>query len=882
MDVDGASPPELADDNLYYPFASKLDWDVARWMVTEGIGHGSFNRLLEIEGVKERLGLSYPNTRGLHQRVDEVPSRAGRWHTKKITFPDRPDEVFTFRHRNILEAVESLLGDPELAEHLVYKPRQMFHQPTQEGESRGARFYNEMWTGKWWWYIQNMLPKGRTLVPLIIATDKTQLTQFSGSRQAYPVYLTLGNIPNSLRRKPSQQACILLAYLPVDKLSRGKLSKASMGARYQRLFHTAMRVLVEPLIKAGKDGVAMTSGDGQTRTIHPILAAYVADYPEQCLVTCSKYGSCPKCTCPPDNLQDSSSYPNRTPEWTRSTMDEARASTTSTSAYSKACKAKNVNGNVSKPFWENLPYTDIHLSTTPDVLHQLYQGVLQHLIAWCQELMTEAELDRRVRCLPPGLGLRHFKNGFSALSQISGTERKNMGKILLGCIADVLDDRAVTACRAVLNFIYLAQYSTHDDETLQYMDDALALWHANKDYFTHSEYGVREHINIPKFHSLQHYVTSIRYFGTTNNFNTEMFERLHIDFAKKGWRASNHRDEFPQMTVWISRQENVKSFERYVSWAQHKKATAKAKSSARSATASTSARDSPNTASTSAQDVPTTASTSAQDAPTTASTSARDTPTTPSEPRNTTSKSDIQGISLSKNPTAPNKALRLIEREHHIPAFPAHLCSWLNAIEVEHANQKQRDPLHHHVVPFSGLDTWHSFKFGLEGFDESKQERDWVKASPLDGGRFDTVIVLHQPTAQSTSLEGTRIGRVRVIFRLPVAEKKTRSGPSIPFPKYWPKVPHAYVQWYTAPRLTDRVRKIHNMPSVKKAFGPDGVTHAWSIIPLSNICQSCMLFPDFGRTAATVWDTNACVLDTCSDFLVNNWLSLFTYQTVYM
>ncbi|KIY61626.1 hypothetical protein CYLTODRAFT_362601 [Cylindrobasidium torrendii FP15055 ss-10] len=320
-----------------------------------------------------------------------------------------------------------------------------------------------MWTGKWWWYIQDMLPKGHTLAPLIIATDKTQLTQFSGSKQAYPVYLTLGNIPNSLRRKPSQQACILLAYLP-------------------RLFHTAMRVLVEPLIKAGKDGVTITGGDGKTRVVHPILAAYVADYPEQCLITCSKYGSCPKCTCPPDHLQDSDLYPNRTPEWTKSVMNEARATTTSTSAYSKACKAKDVNGNVSKPFWENLPYTDIHLSTTPDVLHQLYQGVLRHLIAWCQELMTEAELDRRIHRLPPGLGLRHFKNGITALSQISGTERKNMGKILLGCIADILDDRAVTACRAVLDFIYLAQYSTHDDDTLQYMEDALALWHANKDY----------------------------------------------------------------------------------------------------------------------------------------------------------------------------------------------------------------------------------------------------------------------------------------------------------------------------------------------------------------------------------------------------------------
>jgi hypothetical protein len=38
-------------EGLYHPFASELDWRVACWAVQEGIGHGSFDRLMSIPGV---------------------------------------------------------------------------------------------------------------------------------------------------------------------------------------------------------------------------------------------------------------------------------------------------------------------------------------------------------------------------------------------------------------------------------------------------------------------------------------------------------------------------------------------------------------------------------------------------------------------------------------------------------------------------------------------------------------------------------------------------------------------------------------------------------------------------------------------------------------
>jgi Plavaka transposase len=66
---------------------------------------------------------------------------------------------------------------------------------------------------------------GATIVPIIISTDKTLLTLFR-NKNAYPVYLTIGNIPKEIRCKLSCHAYVLLGYLPTTWLEN-EANKAS-------------------------------------------------------------------------------------------------------------------------------------------------------------------------------------------------------------------------------------------------------------------------------------------------------------------------------------------------------------------------------------------------------------------------------------------------------------------------------------------------------------------------------------------------------------------------------------------------------------------------------------------------------------------------------
>jgi len=65
--------------------------------------------------------------------------------------------------------------------------------------------------------LKNALPNnpdaGSAVMAIMAATDKTQLSMFSGDATVHPLYLTLGNIGRAQRVHESLEASVLCAIL---------------------------------------------------------------------------------------------------------------------------------------------------------------------------------------------------------------------------------------------------------------------------------------------------------------------------------------------------------------------------------------------------------------------------------------------------------------------------------------------------------------------------------------------------------------------------------------------------------------------------------------------------------------------------------------------
>ena len=172
-----------------------------------------------------------------------------------------------------------------------------------------------------------------------------------------------------------------------------------------------MSLLLCPLVDAGWKGRAMVCADGFVRRIHPTLAAYVANFPEQCLVGCNKESRCPHCLVKMKNCGDLDECACCSMVDTLKTLRRMQRN----KRWSKFDKEGLCE--VFEPFWKDLPFTDIFTCITPDILHQLHKGIFHdHLVQWCLSVLGKKEMDTRFQAVTRYPGPRHFKKGISVVN----------------------------------------------------------------------------------------------------------------------------------------------------------------------------------------------------------------------------------------------------------------------------------------------------------------------------------------------------------------------------------------------------------------------------------------------------------------------------------
>ncbi|KAJ7447660.1 hypothetical protein FB451DRAFT_1535820, partial [Mycena latifolia] len=790
------------------PFENDDEWELAKWLI-KNVGHNQMEAFLKLP-IINGLDTAYKTKSQLLQAVDDLPGGVG-WKLEKVVLKgdlkddDNKDIVETLElwYRDPVGCIRELMGNPVFRDVMQYAPQRVFEDMEAKSE-----VINEMWTAAWWWKLQKLLPVGATIAPIILSSDKTKLSNFRGDQSAWPVYLTIGNISKDIRRQTSSHATILVGYLPIGKFT-GYSDKARQAARY-RTFHHCMSVITESLIAAGTDGADMTCSDGFVRWVWPILAAYVADYPEQCLIANCMENRCPICKVKPASR---GSHEPSAPREQAETIELLREHQSGYKNPSTAAKSKEDYDGfglrpVYAPFWAQLPHSNIFEAFTPDLLHQLHKGAFKdHLVKWCTKIVGEKEVDARFRSMPSHPDVRHFKNGISAVSQWTGSEFKAMEKVFISVLAGAAPERAVGAARAVLDFIYYSSFQSHTTATILGLARSLDDFHEYKDIFITLEARLPAHFNIPKIHSMEHYVDLIRLFGSADGFNTESPERLHIDYAKNAYRASNKRDYIIQMTHWLRRQEAVDRFTLYLEWVRN----------------GAYRRD---------EDVS-------------------------RIPIQAPALDDSGGVTVTQSTLAAGSKTYQIAKNHpsalsNIPAadiIAGHRAVYfLEAVKAYISPYSPLDP-----QPFDRFNLYKRLTFTLPAIPEanSKNRRNVVRASPPVPARgvrspaqpacLDFALVrtgeLNEKT-DGTALHGLRVAHVKVLFQLPQVYGLHTAHPL------------AYVEWYTPFSTPDPVTGLFTLKRSTRN------NHVYGeIIGVDRIVRNCHLLPKFGRKKDSSWTT---------------------------
>ncbi|KAJ3516412.1 hypothetical protein NMY22_g14214 [Coprinellus aureogranulatus] len=568
----GTQPePEEPDDNPLWPFANASQMLLAQFLYSKVQMSQkdtdylmklweSLNRTLLEDYFGEELDVDHDSTApytghmDLFNAIDSIPYGDIAWEGFKVKYdgplpPNPPawmNAEYEVWYRDPLAVMEAQLGNPELAEHMDWAAKEL------KGEN-GKRQYVDLMSGEWAWEQSTELAKdpdlhGATFAPVVLGSDKTTVSVATGQNEYYPLYASVGNAQNHLRRA-HKGAVSVIGFLSIPKTSKDEEDSVEFRRFRRQLLHSSIaRILMS--LKPWMTKARITKcGDGHWRRVVYGIGPYIADYPEQCLLACVVQGWCPRCTVEASKLDR-----RRDTDVHRSHEHTEKVRKSCGGSVKEMWDGYGIIGDV-VPFTSYFPRANIHELLSPDLLHQLVKGTFKdHLVTWVVEYLEAqedgkakvAEMDRRIAASPHFPNLRRFNEG-RGFKQWTGNDSKALMKVFLPAITGLVPDGMVRAIAAFLDFCYYVRRSQIDEDVLEKIDDAVSRFLRERTVFLETD--IRENFNLPRQHSIIHYRLLIQLFGAPNGLCSSITESKHITAVKDAYRRSSRNQPLGEMLL---------------------------------------------------------------------------------------------------------------------------------------------------------------------------------------------------------------------------------------------------------------------------------------------------------------------------------------------
>lgn len=247
MDLPPGSPPPPREERAiddYSPYNSRAEFEFAEFIFAEEQMSAA-----KLDKHLNNLAALYPDSdppfadhKEMYSVIDATREGDVPWQSFSVSYDgelpdDEAGEVpswmtakYDVWFRDPLLAMEQQIGNPDFATEMDFAPKQVF-------DKGNKRQYTDLMSGNWaWqqavWYLlslnkvadimhQDKIAEdeethGSMFVPVVLGSDKTTVSVATGNNEYYPLYASIGNVHNNVRRA-HRNAVSVIGFLALPK-----------------------------------------------------------------------------------------------------------------------------------------------------------------------------------------------------------------------------------------------------------------------------------------------------------------------------------------------------------------------------------------------------------------------------------------------------------------------------------------------------------------------------------------------------------------------------------------------------------------------------------------------------------------------------------------